>query len=170
MEKELSSTKEYVGVIQTIESTWALEILRKLLDLEDRSRRNKLGILRIKEDPRESWENYENKIYDLLEKKLEMDTSIKKGLIERAHRVGEKSNDKERAIVVQFSFYEDKINILRNWKKLKGTKISIFEDFSQETMQIRKEKWKEVLANRKQGKLSYLQYRGVICKEGKTSA
>ena len=90
--------------------------------------------------------------------------------IKRAHRVGEKSNDKERAIVVQFSFYKDKINILRNCKKLKGTKISIFEDFSQETMQIRKEKTKEVLANRKQGKISYLLHRSVICKEGRTPA
>ena len=90
--------------------------------------------------------------------------------IERAHRVGEKSNDKERAIVVQFSFYKDKINSLRNCKKFKGTKFSIFDDFSQETMQIRKEKWKEALANRKQGKISYLQYRNVICKEGRTPA
>ena len=90
--------------------------------------------------------------------------------IERAHRVGEKSNDKERAIVVQFSFYKKKINILRNCKKLKRTKISILEDFPQETMQIRKEKWKEVLANRKQGKISYLQYSSVLCKEGRTPA
>ena len=50
--------------------------------------------------------------------------------IERAHRVGEKFNDKDRAIVVQFSFYKDKIDILRNCKKLKGTKISKFKDFS----------------------------------------
>ena len=90
--------------------------------------------------------------------------------IERAHCVGETSNDKERAIVVMFSFYKDKINILRHCKNLKGTKISIFEEFSQETMEIRKEKWKEVLANRKQGKISYLQYRSVICKEGRTPA
>ena len=71
--------------------------------------------------------------------------------IERAHRVGEKSSNKERAIVVQFSLCKDKINILRNYTgtKLKGTKNSIFEDFPQETMQIRKEKWKEVLANKK---------------------
>ena len=60
--------------------------------------------------------------------------------MERAHRVGEKSNDTEREIVLQFSFYKDKINILRNCRKLRGTKISIFEDFSQEAMQIRKEK------------------------------
>ena len=37
------------------------------------------------------------------------------------------------AIVVQFSFYKEKIDILRNCKELKRTKISIFEDFSQET-------------------------------------
>ena len=165
LENELSSTKEGVRVTQMTEPTWALEIRRKLVDLEDRSRRNNLRILGIKEDPRESWEECENKIFDLLEEKLEMETS--NITIERAHRVGENSNDKERAKVVQFSFYKDKINILRNWK-FKGTKISIFDDFSQETMQIRKEKWKEVLTNRKQGKISYLQYRSVICKEGRT--
>ena len=91
--------------------------------------------------------------------------------IERMHHVGEKLKDKERAIVVQFSFYKDQINIIRNCKTLKGTKISIFEDFSPETVQIHKEKWKEVLvANRKQSKISYLQYRSVICMEGKIPA
>ena len=168
LKKELSSTRKDVRVIQTTEPTWALEIRRELVELEGRSRRNNLRILGIKEDPRESWEECENKIYDSLEEKLEMDTS--NIYIERAHRVGEKSNDKERAIVVQFSFYKDKINILRNCKKLKGTAISIFEDFIQETMQIRKEKLKEVLANRKQAKISYLQYKSVICKEGRTPA
>ena len=43
--------------------------------------------------------------------------------------------------LVQFSFYKDKVSILRNFKMLNWTKISMFEDFSQET--------KEVLANRK---------------------
>ena len=109
----------------------------------------------------------ENKIYNLLKNKLEMDTS--NSSIERAHGIGEKSNDKERVIVVQSSFYKDKINILRNCKKLKGTKISISENFSKETMQIPKEKWKEVLAKRKQDEILYLQYRSVICKEGRTT-
>ena len=34
-------------------------------DLEDRSRRNNLRKLGIKKDPREPWEECENKIYDL---------------------------------------------------------------------------------------------------------
>ena len=66
-------------------------------------------------------------------------------VIERAHHIEEKSN--ERAVVVQFLFYKDKLNFLSNCNKLKGTKTSIFEDVSQEIMQIPKEKWKEVLAN-----------------------
>ena len=147
LEKELSSTKEDVGVIQTTEPTWVLEIRRKLVDLEGRSRRNNLRILGVKEDPQKSWEECENKIYDLLEEKLEMNTSNKN--MERAHRAGEKSNNKERAMVVQFSFYNYKINILRNCKKLKETNISIFEDIFQETKEIRKEKLKEVLTIRK---------------------
>ena len=63
------------------------------MDLEERSRRNNLRILGIKEDPKESWEKCENMIYDLLEEKLEMDTSTLSA--EREHRVGEKPNDKK---------------------------------------------------------------------------
>ena len=51
LEEELSSTKEDVRVIQTTEPTWALDVPRKLVDLEDRSTRNNLRILGIKEDP-----------------------------------------------------------------------------------------------------------------------
>ena len=80
--------------MQTTEPPWELEIRRKLMDLEDRSRTNNLRILGIKEDSGESWKECENNVCDLLEKKLEMDTSIIS--IERAHHVGEKSNDKEK--------------------------------------------------------------------------
>ena len=60
---------------------------------------------------------------------------------------------------------ENKLDILRNCKKLKGTNFSIFENFSKETASIRKEKWKEVIKNRKNGKISYLKYKTVICEE-----
>ena len=83
---------------------------------------------------------------------------------ERAHRVGEKKRDQERQIIVQFNSYKNKLDILRNCKKL-STNFSISEHFSKETASIRKEKRKEVLKNRKDGKISYLQYKTVICKE-----
>ena len=52
---------------------------------------------------------------------------------------------------------KNKLDILRNCKKLKGTNFSVFEDFSKETASIGIEKWKEVLKNQKDGKISYLQ-------------
>ena len=125
--KVQSLEKEKIGVIKITEPTWALEICRKLLDLEEKSRRNNFRILGIKEDSRESQEEFENKIYDLLEEKLDMDTS--NITIERAHRVGEKSKDQERELVVQFLFYKDKINVLRNCKIFRELKFSYSKDF-----------------------------------------
>ena len=45
----------------------------KLVDLEYCSRQNNLRFEGIKEHENESWEDCKNKIYDLLENKLEMD-------------------------------------------------------------------------------------------------
>ena len=66
LEKELSSIKEDVGVIQTTEPIRESEICRKLMDLEDRSRRNNLRVLGIKEDIRKLLEECQSKISDLL--------------------------------------------------------------------------------------------------------
>ena len=131
-----------------------IETNAKLIDLEDRSRWNNLRFEGIKEHENESWEDCENKIYDLLENKLEMD--IENFLIERAHWTGKKNKNRLRPIVAQFSFYKDKMNILKNCKKLKNTRFSIFEDFSRETAAIHKEKWQEGFANREKGMISYL--------------
>ena len=131
--------------------------------MEDHSRQNNLRFEGIKKHENESWEDCKNKIYDLLENKLEMD--IENVVIERAHRTGKKNKNRSRPIVAQFSFYKDKMNILKNCKKLKNTKFSIYEDFSREAAAIRKEKWQEAFANREKGMISYLNYRTVICKQ-----
>lgn len=54
--------------------------------------------------------------------------------------------------------------MLQNYRKLKRKTIPIHGGFSNETMTIKKELWKEVYANRNQIKLSYLRHRKVICK------
>ena len=162
LEEEEKLMMEELHVIQTTKPSWAIETDAKLIDLEDPSQNN-LRFEGIKEHENESWEDCENKIYDLLENKLEMD--IENVVIERAHRTGKKNKNRSRPIVAQFSFYKDKMNILKNCKKLKNTRFSIYEDFSRETAAIRKEKWQEVLANREKGMISYLNYRTVICKQ-----
>ena len=160
MERNLISLKKDIEVIQTTKPSWAIEIENKLVDLEDRSKRNNLRINGIKEVKNETWEEFEERVNCFLEEKLDIDTS--EIWIERAHRVGEKKTGQERQIVAKFNSYKNKLDILRNCKKLKGTNFSVFEDFSKETASIRKEKWNEVL---KDGKISYLQYKTVVCKE-----
>ena len=154
LEEKINLMEKELRVIQTTKPSWVIETNAKLIDLEDRSRWNNLRFEGIKEHENESWEDCENKIYDLLENKLEMD--IENVVIERAHRTGKKNKNRSRPIVAQFSFYKDKMNILKNCKKLKNTRFSIYEDFSRETAAIRKEKWQEFLANREKGMISYL--------------
>ena len=128
MEKNLFSLKKDIDIIQTTKPSWAIDIENKLVDLEDRSRRNILRINGIKVGKIETWEECEERVNCFLEEKLDIDTS--EIWIERAHRVGEKKNGQERQIVVQFNSYKNKLDILRNCKKLKGTNFSVFEDFS----------------------------------------
>ena len=112
LEEAINQMKEELHVIQTTKPSWAIETDTKSVDLADRSRRNNLRFEGIKEHENESWEDYKNEIYDLLENKLEMD--IENVVIERAHRTGKKNKNRSRPIVAQFSFYKDKMNILRN--------------------------------------------------------
>ena len=80
--------------VQTTKPSWAIETDVKLVDLEDRSRRNNLRFEGIKEHENKSWEDCENKINDLLENKLKMD--IENVVIERAHRTGKKKTRIDR--------------------------------------------------------------------------
>ena len=50
MEKNLFSLKKDIDIIQTTKPSWAIDIENKLVDLEDRSRRNNLRINGIKEE------------------------------------------------------------------------------------------------------------------------
>ena len=109
LEEETNLMKEELHVIPTTKPSQAIETDAKLVELEDNPRRNNLTFEEIKEHERESWEDCENKIYDLLEKKLEMD--IENVVIERAHQTTKKSKNRSQPIVARFSFYKDKMNL-----------------------------------------------------------
>ena len=59
--------------------------------------------------------------------------------IERAHRTGNKTENRPRTIILKLKNYEDKSVILKRGKMLKGTGIFVIEDFSTGTMEYRKE-------------------------------
>ena len=85
--------------------------------------------------------------------------------IQRAHRGGRKSRSKPRKIVCKLLRLKDKQNILRKAIFLKGTNIFINEDYCQDTVKYRKELWEEVKVLRSQGKIAYLNYRSIACRD-----
>ena len=138
----------------------------KLIDLEDRSRRNNLRIYGISESKYETWEKCEEKVDEVFREKLGLDNIQ----IERAHRVKRGKNDKStkpRTIVCNLLSFKEKKLVIKNAKNLKNTNIFIDEDFSPETMEYRKQLWEELKELRRKGSIAYLNYRSVVNKEMK---
>ena len=95
----------------TLESEY---FYNKLLDLEDRSRRNNLRIDGIVEGPNESWEHCEEQLQNMFKEKLGLDNVQ----IESAQRVNNKCNKdkktKPRTIVCKILSYKQKKEIVKN--------------------------------------------------------
>ena len=136
------------------------QLCERLRDLEDRSRRDNVRIDGIAELENETWEQTEEILHNLFKEKLELENIS----VERAHRVGNKGKNNKRTIVLKLASFKDKLKIISEARKLKGTNISINEDYSKETLEIRKEKWKEVKELRKNGTYAILVYDKVVIK------
>lgn len=161
VENELKDLKTDVKAIEN-DLLNADEVSDKLVELEDRSRRNNLRIDGIEESPDETWETCENKIKDVIKEKLDIETDVE---LDRCHRMGKKRGNRPRTLICRFTKFKDKQCVLSNARKLKGTNIYIYEDFSQDTMELRKSLWEQVLEYRRQGKFAYLNYRSVVVKD-----
>ena len=95
------------------------------------------------EENGESWDDCERKVKEIFMDQLELENDI---IIERAHRARKSKygkNDQPRTTVCKLLSYKDKVKVLQNCKKLKGSHIYINEYFCQATLQYRKELWKE---------------------------
>ena len=145
LEDKVARVEEYVGHIEShVQEMYDCQldpdfIEDKLIDLEDRSRRNNLRVDGIKERPNETWEDCENELHTLFKESLGIEEEV---VIERAHRVRtdkDKKSNATRTIVCRILNYKHKVKILRNAKKLKGKNIFTNEDFCQATLDHRKE-------------------------------
>lgn len=119
----------------------------KLTDLEDCSRRSNLVIFGIPEDPSEKHSDLKQKVLnDLFSVKLEVSCLS----VGRIHRLGRNGNP--RPVIVYFQDYNEKQTLFKNARKLKGTKISIQNDYSRETLRKRELLWASAKDDRQQGK------------------
>ena len=137
VENELKDLKTDVKAIEN-DLLNADEVSDKLVELEDQSRRNNLRIDGIEESSDETWETCENKIKDVIKEKLDIETDAE---LDRCHRMGKKRGNRPRTLICRFTKFKDKQCVLSNARKLKGTNIYIYEDFSQDTLGLRKSLW-----------------------------
>ena len=160
VEKKISKTSEECQ--NNISPSEVKEIKNKLIELEDRSRRNNIRIDGIPESEKESWQDCENKILDIFEHNLSL-TNIQ---IERAHRVKRKdtneNGNRPRTIVAKLLDFRDKERIIKSAKNLKGTGIYVNEDYCSETTKLRKSLWEQVKILRDQGKFAYIEYNKIV--------
>ncbi|XP_075543263.1 uncharacterized protein LOC142577688 [Dermacentor variabilis] len=112
------------------------DLVQKCDDSENRLRRDNLLFFGVEDAHDETWEQSESRVISLCADKLLI--SITKNDIERAHRLGRFQAGKHRPIIVKLARYKDKCSILSAGPELKGTAISIREDFSSRVRLARK--------------------------------
>lgn len=132
---------------------------------EDYNRRNNLQIMGVEENQQETWEQTALKVTELLDKKMQLPNME----IERAHRVGQRTETRHRPIIARFTKFCDREAVLRNAAKLRGTRIFIHEDLCQASQNIRKEKLPLLKEARSEGKIAYFRHTKLIIKERQES-
>lgn len=113
----------------------------KLLHLQARSMRDNLVFGGIDEKENENWHETEAKMKNFLKQELRM-PNVDDIIIERAHRIGPKMNDRPRNIVAKFGLSSVKDSVFRYVKNLKGKKqFSVQEQLPAEITECRKRLW-----------------------------
>ena len=141
----------------------ATSLLDRLDGLEDHSRRNNIKIEGLPEaDGGENWEQTAACVSKLIKDKLEISEEV---LIERAHRVGQRSSQKPRSVIAKFLRFKDREAILKNSRKLKGTNIYVNEDLCEASRAKRREQLPKLREARSLGKIAYFSHTKLIIKD-----
>lgn len=148
--KTLSSSVGAIGDCQGTVATLTKKITdmeSKLVDLEDRGRRNLInhGVA----EP--EGETSELLCQEVIEGAFFKTLGVRVSTTERLHRIGAKRQGRKRPVIIKLYDYQEKRKVMENCLKLKGSQISISEDFSYHTRQIRKKLWKSKSSIRSEG-------------------
>lgn len=131
---------------------------KKLDDFEDRSRRRNLVVFGLPESDRESASSLKYAITeDLIRVKLGLSVST----VERVHRIGKKRSDKPRPVIMNFFDYNEKLRVLHDSFKLKGSTISVRHDFCAATLKKRSKLWQHGKQFKAKGHKVSLDYEGL---------
>ncbi|XP_053384035.1 uncharacterized protein LOC128550067 [Mercenaria mercenaria] len=129
------------------------ELQREITDLKCRSMRENLLFFYI---PEEKDENYERKVLDLIESKLQIDDAKINIKLQRTHRVGVFKESKIRPIVANFSNFPDREKMRTSAKLLKDSRYGIGEQFPAEVVDRQRKLIPVMKKARSEGKEAHL--------------
>lgn len=120
-----------------------------LTNLEDRSRKNNMIIFGVPEPDNETNDDVRSKV---LEELFRGRLGVTVQTAERINRLGKKREQRSRPIIMKFRDYNEKIEVFKNCHKLKGSSVSLQNDFCQETLRKRKQLWDSAETERATGR------------------
>lgn len=129
-DKKLEEQKEEISLLKE-EIT---DLRMKISKIEDQERRKNLVINGVEEERREN----EIGLIAFLNEKMRDRITIKEDLLEATYRLGKKNGAKTRPILLKFKDFHGKTSILKERKRLRGTKYFIDEDYSDDVRATRK--------------------------------
>ena len=132
---DLSSVSVAVANIEKKVDENLAKVYARLDSLEGQSRRSNIILHGVQESPQENWEQTEANFQKVIREKLEIPDDIR---VERCHRLGRKRQNGPRPIIAKLSFFKDKPRIFKQAHKLKGSRVSISEDFTKSVRDVRK--------------------------------
>lgn len=124
---------------------------KKLTDLEDRNRRSNIIIHGVSECPEETEALLKEKVLTTI---MRDKMNVQCESIGRIHRLGRLGS--KRPVIVYLQNFNEKKLILDSCRKLRGSGISIQNDYSQATLKKRKFLWESAKAEKLQGKKVHL--------------
>lgn len=138
------------------------ELKGKIKELETQKKKNNLLFFGIKEGSAEEEKNIVKFMKEKINTHLSLD--IQEYEVDKAHRIGQKTNSGLRPILISLTSNWKRNLILKNKKKLPEG-IYIKEDFTKETLEIRKSLQPKLEEERKKGNIAYLRGEKLIIKK-----
>lgn len=129
---------------------------------ENQMRRNNVIVYNLEENDSENWNQTEEKVKLFVKGFYEIELTDKD--VERAHRLGNKLTTKTnpRPVVVKFSNFKIRDNIIRGASKLKGSTYAVSEDFSQKVKEERKALKPYLQQYKEQGRSAHLRFNKLV--------
>ena len=131
--------------------------------MEDRCRRNNIHDEGIPGSENERWDLTEEKLREVIKDELDIENVV----IEQAHRVKRNNDNNENnnqtrkpsTVLAKLLLLKDKQDILHEAKSCKIRNFYYREDFSRETLTVRKGLWNEVIRLwEEEGKFAVINY------------